>query len=162
MAQTLHFLELDGVEGESQDKDFQDKINLYSWAWGATNNSSVDPVGTGHGVGVGVVHEINCTKTMCKATPNLFGGCIEGKHFATAKLTTVVVSGESRVKLFEIDMKHAYVSGHNMHASTDTRPLDQFSLKFVEYKMTYTPQSNEGDATGSKEHSWNIQKSATA
>ena len=57
MADIYAFLELDGVEGESQDSEYQKKIEVQSIAWGGSNNSSFHH-GTGSGIGKGHIHEI--------------------------------------------------------------------------------------------------------
>ena len=40
MADIYAFLELEGIPGEAQDSAYKDKIELQSFAWGASNNSS--------------------------------------------------------------------------------------------------------------------------
>ena len=50
MADIYAFLELEGIPGEAQDSEYKDKIELQSFAWGASNNSSYTS-GTGSGIG---------------------------------------------------------------------------------------------------------------
>ena len=56
-----YFLDLDGIQGESQDEKFKDKIQVLSWSWGASNVSSV--AGTG-GSGTGKV-DMSEARTFC-------------------------------------------------------------------------------------------------
>jgi type VI protein secretion system component Hcp len=53
MADVYAFLELKNIDGEAQDSKFKDKIELQSFSWGATNNSSYG-TGTGPGIGTGL------------------------------------------------------------------------------------------------------------
>ena len=57
-ADVFAFLELEGIEGEAQDSHYHGKIELQSFSWGASNNSSF-AVGTGGSVGKGQIHDIN-------------------------------------------------------------------------------------------------------
>jgi type VI secretion system secreted protein Hcp len=35
-----YFLKLEGVEGESQDKDYKKQIDVESWSWGETQSGT--------------------------------------------------------------------------------------------------------------------------
>jgi len=70
MADIYAFLELEGIPGEAQDSKFKNKIELQSFSWGATNNSSYVH-GTGGNIGKGHIHDISFSKYMCKASAEL-------------------------------------------------------------------------------------------
>src|SRR5579885_2747377 len=96
------FLDIDGVEGESQAKDFVNKMDIFNFSLGASNPSSV---GTGSGSGAGKVSisSISVQKLVDKATAKLFLACCQGKHFAKGKLTVREAGGDTPVDYLDLD-----------------------------------------------------------
>ena len=77
MAAVDFFLKLDGVEGESQDKDHKNEISLESFSFGA-DQSGTSSHGTGAGAGKVSMHDISVTKVVDKSSPVLFQNCASG------------------------------------------------------------------------------------
>jgi type VI secretion system secreted protein Hcp len=159
MADLYAFLELEGIEGESQDSQYKDKIELHSISWGATNNSSFKH-GTGATVSKGQIHELSISKFMCKASMRLFERCVDGQHVPTGKLTLCKMSGEdNKIAYFEIEFEKMYVTSYSLSASGGgDLPMESTTLSFVQAKTKYLPQSNEGDASGNVGFGWDLQR----
>jgi len=128
---------------------------------GYDQQRSADEGSTGHGIGVGDVHEINCTKSMDKSTPTLMQYCVTGKHIATAKITGVLVSGDSRITFYENDLEKAYITNYHCGAGANGRPDETFAIDFVTHHVKYIQQDNDGNPLGTTEHKWDQQKSAS-
>lgn len=82
------FLKIDGVKGESMDKDHVGEIEINSFSWGATNNGSFGS-GSGGGGGAGKVNvqDFSIVKYFDAASPDLFIACATGKRISEATLT---------------------------------------------------------------------------
>lgn len=80
------FLKIDGIQGESTDKQHPGEIQIESWSFGETN--PVSPA-TGGGNGVGKMHmqDFHFVTKVDKAGPLLFLACATGKHIPSAVLT---------------------------------------------------------------------------
>ena len=114
-ADVFAFLELEGIEGEAQDSDYQGKIELQSFSWGASNNSSF-AVGTGASVGKGQIHDISISMYMSRASLRLMERAVNGLHVNTGKISLLKLSGDKKIPYFEIDMDHVVVTSHNISA----------------------------------------------
>lgn len=162
MADIYAFLELEGIEGESQDSDYQNKIEVQSFSWGATNNSSYAS-GTGSGIGKGQIQDITCTKYTDKASLKLMERSVNGKPLDSGKLSLLKQSGDSKIAYLEIDLTNVVVTSFQVTATGDGRlPMESFSLHFVQFQAHYKPQGNEGDPAGNVDFGWNLQQNASA
>jgi type VI secretion system secreted protein Hcp len=162
MADVYAFLDLDGIEGESQDSDYQNKIGLLSFSWGATNNSSFS-AGTGSGIGKGQIQDISCTKFVDKASLKLMEKAVNGQPINSGKISLLKLSGDTKVAYLEFELSNIVVTSYQVSGSGDGQlPTDHFSLHFVKVKSHYKPQSNTGDASGSVDFGWDLQQNAPA
>src|SRR5688500_17305037 len=94
------FLDLAGVEGECTAKGFENKIEIYSFSWGASNPTSVGSGSTGLAASKVSISSFNIMKKTEKSSNALFAACCNGKHFDTATLTMRRASGEGGQKPF--------------------------------------------------------------
>jgi type VI secretion system secreted protein Hcp len=78
------FLDLAGVEGESTAKGFENKIEIYSFSWGASNPTTVGSGATGLSASKVSISSFNIMKKTEKSSPTLLAACCNGKHFDTA------------------------------------------------------------------------------
>ncbi len=65
-----YFLELDGINGEAQDKTHKDKIDVLSWSWGCSQSGTTH-MGGGWGAGKAHFQDLAITKFVDKSTPVL-------------------------------------------------------------------------------------------
>lgn len=143
MAQEDYFLKIDGITGESQDDKHKDQIHLTSWSMGVAN------IGTGgsnlgSGGGRSNVQDLHFTKTIDKASPNLFIACCTGKHFDTAQIT-VRRAGENPQEYLTYDLTEVYVSSFTTSGHEGGNLAQEAgSLNFSKITMTYTPQNADG------------------
>jgi type VI secretion system secreted protein Hcp len=162
MADIFAFLDLEGIEGESQDSEYTNKIELHSFSWGASNNSSYKS-GTGSGIGLGQIMDISCSKYMCKASLKLMERVVNGKPIDSGKLTLLKQSGDTKIAYFEAELKNVVLTSFHVAAGNDGQlPIESLTLHFVEVNSHYKPQGNEGDPAGNIDFGWNLQKNATA
>jgi type VI secretion system secreted protein Hcp len=131
------FLKIDGIDGESQDKDHKGEIEIESFSWGVTNTGSAGG-GGGGGSGKAVAQDFHFTTSISKASPNLMLACATGRHLQRATLTCRKAGFEfMKIKLDDV-LVSSYQTGGD--AQQEDRPVDQFSLNFVKIDFLYTVQ----------------------
>jgi type VI secretion system secreted protein Hcp len=80
------FLKLNGIDGESQDALHLNEIDITSWTWQISQNSTMMS-GSGGGAGKATVADITLTHNTDRSSPNLARYCFTGKHITQAVLT---------------------------------------------------------------------------
>jgi type VI secretion system secreted protein Hcp len=162
MADIYAFLDLAGIEGESQDSEYTNKIELQSFSWGATNNSSFAS-GTGSGIGKGQIQDISCSKYTDKASLKLMERSVTGKPIDSGKVSLLKQSGDTKIAYFEIDLTNVVVTSFQVSATGDgSLPMEAFTLHFVKAQSHYKPQGNTGDPAGNVDFGWDLQQNQSA
>src|SRR5262249_19925190 len=130
------FLKIEGIDGESQDKDHPGEIVIDSFSWGVTNTGAAGGGGGGGG-GKAVGQDFHFSAPISKASPNLMLACATGKHIPSATLTF----RKSGFEFQKIRLADVLVSSYETTGEIqDDRPEDQFSLNFVKIDFLYTVQ----------------------
>ena len=138
------------------------KIELQSFSWGASNNSSF-ATGTGSGIGKGQIHDISISMFTSRASLEAMERAVNGQHINKGKLSLLKLSGEKKIAYFELDLEHVVVTSFQIAAGGDGQlPMESATLHFVKVKTKYLPQGNEGDATGNVDFGWDLQKNVAA
>ncbi|HEY6945448.1 MAG TPA: type VI secretion system tube protein Hcp [Candidatus Acidoferrum sp.] len=153
------FLKIDGVEGESPDKDHKKEIQILSFNFGATQPGSAG-FGGGSGVGKVQLHDFQFSKYTDSATPKLFEFCATGKHTPTVTLTCRKAGG-SQQEYFKVKMSDVIVSSIS-HAGSggEALPVESISLNFSKIEMEYKPQDEKGGLGGVIKAGWNALENA--
>jgi type VI secretion system secreted protein Hcp len=148
MAQEDYFLDLEGVEGESQDDAFKNKIHMTSFSFGVTN-AGTGGINTGSGAGRCSMQDLHFTKVMDKASPNLFIGCCTGKHFTKATITVRRAGSEEKPQTYlTYDLTEVFISSYSTSgAEGGGIAQESVSLNFSKVKMTYFAQNAQGGGT---------------
>jgi type VI secretion system secreted protein Hcp len=132
-----YFLKLDGIEGESTDRDHKGEIDVLSFSWGAAQEG-INDGGGGGGTGKVTLQDFHFTANFNKASPALFFACASGKHIKQG-----VLIGRSdrkgREAFYKVTLTDVLVSSYQTGGSGDSVPTDQFSLNFA--KIEYNGNS---------------------
>jgi len=162
MADIYAFLDLEGIEGESQDSDYTNKIEILSFSWGATNNSSYSS-GTGSGIGKGQIQDMSFSKYADKASLKLMERAVNGKPIDSGKLSLLKQSGDTKIAYLEYDLTNVVVTSFQQSATGDGQlPMESFTLHFVKVQSHYKPQGNTGDPAGNIDFGWDLQQNTSA
>jgi len=139
-----YFLKLDGVEGESADKDYKKQIQILGWSWGASQLSSVEANG-GSGAGKVNVAEFSVNTYFDKATPKFFKNICAGTHFKTATLSACKATGASTSgkPYLTVDMGELFVTSIRLNAQTEL-PSVELSFSYNDIKIEYFLQNGDG------------------
>jgi len=138
MAHFDAFLKIEGIEGESQDKNHKNEIEIDSYSWGLSNTGTVG--GGGGGTGKAVLQDFHFTSKLNKASPKLMLACATGEHIREATLTVRKAGGDG-FEFLKIKLNDILVSSHAPGGEEDNElPTDSFSLNFVKIDFLYTVQ----------------------
>ena len=146
MAQDI-FLKIDGIEGESQDAAHKNEIEVQSWHWKVSQDSTMHG-GSGGGAGKATVADLTFTHTVDKSSPNLMKYCLTGKHIAEAKLT-VRKAGGNPLEYLKITMNDVIVTQVQPSGGSDGNSVQELiSLAFSKVKQEYAVQNAQGGSAG--------------
>ncbi|MGI8855759.1 MAG: Hcp family type VI secretion system effector [Thermomicrobiales bacterium] len=178
MAAVDFFLKIDGIEGESPDDKHKGEIDIESFSWGATNNSSAAH-GSGGGAGKVSMQDFHFVMHFNKASPALFLATATGEHFKKAVLT-VRKAGKQPADYLTWTLSDCLVSSYQTGAnsvavqesvgnpeepspevnavrnSTSGAPVDEFSLNFSKIEVSYQPQNPDGSLGTPVRAGWDL------
>ena len=146
------FMQIEGIPGESTDKDHTNEIDVDSFSWGATQT------GTSVGGGAGKVsfQDLHFVHKVDKASPKLFLATATGEPITKVELT-VRKSGDKPLEYIKIKMTDVIISSVSPSASGDSIPTEQVTLNFAKYEIEYTPQDPKtGDSGTPVKAEWDL------
>ena len=152
------YLELDGIQGNSQDEKFKDKIEVVSWHWGASNHSSASS-GKGHSTSVGQIHDINVTKNQDKSSPELMLRCVSGSTIPKGTLHCVKRTGDDQsIVHMKIEFEDMFVTNYQMGGHGHDTQTENMSLAFTTMKIIYTVQADSGSPDSTIDKGWHAKE----
>ncbi|MGH8012928.1 MAG: Hcp family type VI secretion system effector, partial [Candidatus Binataceae bacterium] len=80
-----YFLKLEGIDGESEDQNHKNWIDVMSYAWSA-NQPGTFGHGQGGTAGKVSMSDLSFQMLTSKATPAILKACAAGTHIASATL----------------------------------------------------------------------------
>ena len=160
MANAL-YLKIDGAKGLSRNKGHEDEIELESYSFGASQQSTM---GSGGGGGAGKVQfdQFTFHAKVGKESPEVWFGLCQGAHIKTITLTAEKAGGGGVVKAVVIELKNCMFTHYSMSDSVGAlHPQGGYSLDFEEAKFDYQAQDEKGAKDGAAvTHSWNSTKNS--
>jgi len=150
-----HFLRLEGIKGEAQDKTHKDEIDVLAWSWGASQSGTTH-MGSGSGGGKAHFMDLTVSKYVDKSSPVLLQHLSTGKHIPKGTLVVRKAAGDNPLEYLKIEMKDIIVSNLNNEGTEDERLFESLSLNFGEYKYVYTEQKPDGSKGAAPEFAWDI------
>jgi len=136
------FLKLDGVDGDSTDRNHKGEIEIQSFSWGLSQTGAH---GTGGGGGAGKVsfQDIHFSSKVNKSSPLLMKNCAQGTHIKKAVLTVRKAGGDQQ-EYYVVKMEDLLVSSYDSAGEeAGDAPADAFSINFAKIEFAF----NGGDAT---------------
>ncbi len=165
MAVSDYHLEFSGpkLEGESQDDQFKNCIQIDSWSWTGTN-ASTHYVGSGGGAGKVMHGDLQCQKWLDKASIVLFDKLNRGQHFQQAILhCRKKMGGDKALEFLKITMKNVTVSNVSLGGhSNATGVSESISLAYEEVKFEYKIQQPDGSTGAVSQAGWNLAQNKAA
>jgi len=150
-----YFLKIEGIEGESEDDQHKDEIELLSYSWEEQQSGSFAQ-GGGGGAGKVQMKNLDITCPVSKASPKLLLACATGQHIPTATLTCRKAGGGQqeflKLTLSDVLVSSYHMSGSEMVGTNGATaegllpdiPTDNVGLNFGKIQIEYRPQNNDG------------------
>jgi len=139
------YILIDGVKGQSQDKDHKDWIELISYSQNLEqpiNNPTAGTTGR-RPQGRAQWEDLKIVKQEDKATPFLAHLCASGNYIKKAELHLMAAGAagaNTRNKFMKILIEDVYVSKYISRLDAGTnRPVEEVYLNFGKIKWEYTP-----------------------
>jgi type VI secretion system secreted protein Hcp len=174
MAAVDYFLKIDGIKGESQDKNHKDEIDIVSFSWGMAQQGTASK-GGGMGAGKVAVKDIVVVKEVDASSPKLFDACFTGKHIPSAQLTCRKAGG-SAIEYWTVKLTDILIS--SVHQQPPTAAPLQFqsadapvptgsllheeivTINYSAYEASYKGQQKDGTASGAVTTKGNVKTNA--
>jgi type VI secretion system secreted protein Hcp len=139
------FLKLDGIKGESTDKDHKGEIAIDGFALSAQGGTQAS--GGGGGAGKVSIQSFTITKSLDKSSPLLFQAAATGKHFKDAILSFARKAGGEQKTYLKFDFQNVLISGVQDGASDKATPTEQVSFAFQKCQETYYDSKGKAGPT---------------
>jgi type VI secretion system secreted protein Hcp len=131
------FLKIEGIEGDSTDREHKGEIEILSWSWGETNTGTSN-TGGGGGAGKVSMQDFHFTMQISEASSELMKACATGKHFKEATLTARK-AGARQQEFLKIKLTDVLVSSYQTDGNTKDKdvplPVDQITLNFAKIEF---------------------------
>jgi type VI secretion system secreted protein Hcp len=147
MAQDI-FLKINGIEGESQDSDHKNEIEVLAFNWKAFQESTMH-AGSGGGAGKATVEDLEFDHYVDRSSPNLMEYCLTGKHVQEAKLT-VRKAGGNPLEYLKFTFSDVIITAIQPFGSNsdEMRVKERVRLSFSKIKQEYAVQNAQGGSGG--------------
>ena len=159
MASFDAFLEIDGIKGETEDKQLPNHIELLSYSFGASQAGAF-AYGGGGGAGKCQFQDFHFNKRCDKASTDLFLHCATGKHIKKATMKVRKASGKQEI-YFKAEFTDILVSSYQTggHGASGELPMDQFALNFAKIEYAYKVQDAKGGLGAAIKAGYDLKKS---
>lgn len=151
------YVKFDGIDGESEDKNHRDWIDVLSFSQGQYIPDSSSPR-AGAAREPTIFEEIILRKELDKASPQLAMAVNLGKVFPTVYIhVTRTLSDGARLTFYVYELKNVLVSSYHINGSrAGDIPGEKLSLNFEQIKVTYTKFDANGIFESMMEYGWDV------
>jgi type VI secretion system secreted protein Hcp len=150
-----YFLQIDGIEGESQDAKHKAWIDLLSWSWGESHAAAPE-AGGGGGSGRVSMQDVHFAMPMSKASPRFFLACASGRHHKEAVLVGRK-GGKDPQEFMTWTFSDVLVTSYQTSGSeAQDGPFDQVSLNFTKVRLDYKAQKADGSLDAPISAGWDV------
>ncbi|WP_175948240.1 Hcp family type VI secretion system effector [Burkholderia pyrrocinia] len=142
------FLKINAIDGESLDSAHKNEIEVLSWGWKISQESSMH-AGSGGGAGKATVDDLEFEHFVDRSSPNLMKYCLTGKHIDQAVLV-VRKAGGNPLEYLKLTMSDVIVTTVQPFGSNtdEIRMREKVRLSFSKVKQEYTVQNAQGGSGG--------------
>lgn len=149
------FLHIEGIDGESQDRDHARWIDVLAFSEGMSSPATTH-VGGGGGTARVNVSDLSVTKYLDSSSPFIRQQLASGKHIPTATLV-VRKAGPDPLIFFKIELFDVILTSVSMGGSGgEDRMTENITINFSKIKWTYTPQKADGSGGAAIPATWDI------
>jgi type VI secretion system Hcp family effector len=151
------FIDFEGAKGESRQKGFPGQIEISSFTWDVTADSSWTK-GGGASVGKAIPNIATFKHYYDTSSPTLMAFCVKGKHFPKVKVTVLKsTGGPIPTPYFIILMESAFITKATINVEDTGAVSQDIEFVFKKIEVKYHAQDDKGkiDSTA-KTFMWDI------
>jgi type VI secretion system Hcp family effector len=154
------FLQVDGIKGESSDKDHKEWIEILSYNWGVSQMASATASSSGGGSTQRAdFQDLSVVKELDSATPLLSKACWGGTHIDKVVLELNRAAGDKREKYMEYIMENVIISYVSVGGGGGGIPTESLTFNYGKITTTYFKQARAGGGvSGSVPAGWNLEE----
>jgi type VI secretion system secreted protein Hcp len=149
------YLKLDSIDGEAVATNFENQIQLLSFSWGGSQQTSVAGTG-GSGAGKVDLADLSVMKHMDKATSPIFKALVSGTHIKTGVLSAVKAGGNNKPFL-KLSFEELFITSQQISASSEI-PTESVSFSYNQIKEEYWTQNEQGVLTATGAVTYNLKQ----
>jgi type VI secretion system secreted protein Hcp len=144
------FLKIDGIDGESTDKQHKGDINIESFSLAA--QGAIGSASTGAGAGKTSIQSFTITKALDKSSPALMQDAAAGTHIGGAELSFAHKSAGKEQTYLKYDFSNILISSISDGQSPGGAPTEQITFAFQKLQETLIGQNGKSIASVG----WNV------
>lgn len=158
------YLQIDGIKGESTDKDHKDWIECQAVSFEVLQPKSATASSAGGHTAERCEHKDIVISKLCDlATPLLLEQCSMGKTIPKATFNFMRADSDGkRVKYFSIELENLLISGVAPHVMEGSIMTESLSITYAKVKWKYIQQKISGGTGGNTAGGWDKSKNAKA
>jgi type VI secretion system secreted protein Hcp len=157
-AQSDYFLKIEGIEGESMDKDHKGWIDILSFTH-SIHQPSAAATGSTRRRGAVIIEDLTCSKELDKSSPKIQEAVCKGKVFPKVEIQLTRAGRGNKEPYYTYELKNVLITSFSISGQSDSSlPMEEFAFSFEEIKVTYTTYDANGRKTGNVEYEWKVEK----
>ena len=137
------FLNFDGINGDSQDAQHTDWINILTVNWNISVAKTIDD-GSGKTAPEPVFSDINWTQEQDSSFPSLFDNISNGTLIKSAEVDFTTPGGKGDRVYFQLEFEDVQLTNLSLSADGLAPPLISGAFSFGKVVVTYLPQDETG------------------
>ena len=142
------FLELNGIQGESNTQGFENDIVISDWGWAADRSS---------GAAKATTHDITLTKSVDNASPALLQRLYSGQAITDGAIMNRT-TGAQPFTWLKFCFTGLRVTSVEVKGGEDGSATENVSFSFATLVERYTQQASDGSAGQSLTFGWDLVK----
>ncbi len=138
------YVKMDPVKGESTDDAHKGWMEAESLSFDLSNPSEM---GSGQGAqSTGNPHfgDLQFSRTMDGASPDLNAFCAGGKKFANIEIELTMTVGESQKTYMKYKLTDGFITSISCNAGGDMKPAESVSLSYSKIEWEFTTFDHAG------------------
>ena len=158
------YVKLDGIDGESTDKQHEKWIQMWSWQWGVSNTGRAGSGVVGQTRGVSMVQDFSFTKQLDKASAKIQEKCLNGTNIPKVTISVCGIGEKELHEYLRYDLNDCVITSYSI-GGTSEMPQENLTVNFSKVEWTYTPLGRDGKPdSGAKQSGfkWDVTKNTAA
>jgi type VI secretion system secreted protein Hcp len=156
------YVELTGIEGEATAKNFEKKIEIFSFSWGASAPVAIGPGSSGISASRVSISSFNVMKKTDIASPKLFKACCTGDHVdkmtVSMRKQTGAAGGQEVSLIYTFNQVMVESIQWSGSSGGDDTPTESVSFAFAKVTVEYKVQGKDGKLVAGTPVVWDVTK----